>query len=434
MDIKPLNQLSPLTKITVGKHRFSPLIQNNLTSYGTSKRKLSPSDDEDLSLKRRCLGLIRRETQEDECDQSDAVFVERPRLKSSELSTRLRCIDDDEDPTSETVKHTTISEEDKFANDAVFYKPWLDSVRLKRQRLGDDAAPLSSSPSEEEVLALTLLKLSRDKWPTPTQPQPQTQTSPHPQTQTSPQTQTHTHVETQTQLQLHIQRQHQTTQAKFDSYKCSVCGKEFTSYQALGGHKASHRVKPPQPLVENANADGGDQKRVKMLLPSGKIHKCSICHVVFPTGQALGGHKRRHYEGLLGSHKHNQDHGDKWSLGSRSVVTNVSDVRRSDNILSGHKSNQNEVVPGGNKLSPSHGSVLNYVSDLDQSLRRSDHNVEKEVVPDEDKWSTNIGSVVTNVSSDPKQSVRRLIDLNTHPEFDESSGGDVEEVESAKYY
>ncbi|KAL1219058.1 Zinc finger protein AZF2 [Cardamine amara subsp. amara] len=453
-----------------------------LESMDRSKRKRFCGDDDDLSSKYRCLESIQREEEEEEehdaalkssdrflesirrgKEESDAVFIEPELESTSQQSKRKRS------STSEAVKHGSNSElprqvqEDKFANDAVFYKPWLDSVRLKRQRFGDDEAPLSSSsPSQEEVLALTLLQLSRDKWEKPTQPQPQTQ----PQTQTSPETQPHTQVETQTQPQLHIerqqqtpakfdsykcsvcgkefssyqalgghkashrvkppqphvethahvetqthiQRQQQTPPAKFDSYKCSVCGKELTSFQALGGHKASHRVKPPQPLVENVSTDGGDQKQRKLLLPSGKIHKCSICHIVFPTGQALGGHKRRHYEGVLGSHKHSQEETVKWSLSNRSVVTNVSD--------------QNEVVPGRIKLSPSHGSVLNYVSDLDQSLRRSD-NVqqlsEKEVVPDENKWSPNNGSIVTN-ASDPKQSIRRLIDLNNHPEFDESGG------------
>ncbi|MBA0775318.1 hypothetical protein Gotri_010472 [Gossypium trilobum] len=37
------------------------------------------------------------------------------------------------------------------------------------------------------------------------------------------------------------------------------------------------------------------------LNPSGKTHQCSICHKSFPTGQALGGHKRCHYEGGAGN-------------------------------------------------------------------------------------------------------------------------------------
>ncbi|CAN6874572.1 unnamed protein product [Brassica oleracea] len=68
-------------------------------------------------------------------------------------------------------------------------------------------------------------------------------------------------------------------------YKCGVCDKVFLSYQALGGHKASHRN----------FSSGGD---VKPTTPAAvKSHVCSICHKSFTTGQALGGHKRCHYDG-----------------------------------------------------------------------------------------------------------------------------------------
>ena len=29
----------------------------------------------------------------------------------------------------------------------------------------------------------------------------------------------------------------------------------------------------------------------------GRVPRCTICHKEFPTGQALGGHKRKHYDG-----------------------------------------------------------------------------------------------------------------------------------------
>ncbi|MCD7461108.1 hypothetical protein HAX54_045187 [Datura stramonium] len=84
-------------------------------------------------------------------------------------------------------------------------------------------------------------------------------------------------------------------------YKCSVCGKSFESYQALGGHKASHR-KPP---LLNGDYIVGSQRSVSATSAngavSGRSHECSVCHMTFPTGQALGGHKRRHYEGKVTS-------------------------------------------------------------------------------------------------------------------------------------
>ncbi|XP_006342663.1 zinc finger protein ZAT10-like [Solanum tuberosum] len=77
-------------------------------------------------------------------------------------------------------------------------------------------------------------------------------------------------------------------------YKCSVCGKCFGSYQALGGHKASHRSNRDKVYEQSVIITSGN-------VVSGRTHECTICHKTFPTGQALGGHKRRHYEGKVTS-------------------------------------------------------------------------------------------------------------------------------------
>jgi hypothetical protein len=105
-------------------------------------------------------------------------------------------------------------------------------------------------------------------------------------------------------------------------FKCSVCGKSFSSYQALGGHKTSHRAKLPTPPA-SAGAPAApvleSPAPITVVVPppievrepatsstaassdgaaaSSRVHRCSICHKEFPTGQALGGHKRKHYDG-----------------------------------------------------------------------------------------------------------------------------------------
>lgn len=99
-------------------------------------------------------------------------------------------------------------------------------------------------------------------------------------------------------------------------FKCSVCGKSFGSYQALGGHKTSHRVKQPTLPADAAAAPLVALPAVAAVLPSAepatsstaassdgatnRVHRCSICQKEFPTGQALGGHKRKHYDGGVG--------------------------------------------------------------------------------------------------------------------------------------
>ncbi|XP_009784655.1 zinc finger protein ZAT10-like [Nicotiana sylvestris] len=93
-----------------------------------------------------------------------------------------------------------------------------------------------------------------------------------------------------------LPRQDQEALIEQHSYKCSVCNKSFASYQALGGHKASHRNKHS---TTTATTVSDDNYTSTSLNPSGRSHECSICHKYFPTGQALGGHKRRHYEGKI---------------------------------------------------------------------------------------------------------------------------------------
>ncbi|KAD3338564.1 hypothetical protein E3N88_34085 [Mikania micrantha] len=65
-------------------------------------------------------------------------------------------------------------------------------------------------------------------------------------------------------------------------FNCKTCNKEFKSFQALGGHRASHK----RPRV----ADGNE-----IQLPAKpKTHECPVCGLEFAIGQALGGHMRRH--------------------------------------------------------------------------------------------------------------------------------------------
>ncbi|KAM3242743.1 hypothetical protein ACQJBY_055004 [Aegilops geniculata] len=146
-------------------------------------------------------------------------------------------------------------------------------------------------------------------------------------------------------------------------FECKACKKVFTSHQALGGHRASHKkVKGcfaaklessrnetthqqamasaalhdntraiPEAVGDTSttegktgNLDTGKATSVgagEVVVPTattemaimpiadaapvaaafspfkkkGKVHECSICHRVFTSGQALGGHKRCHW-------------------------------------------------------------------------------------------------------------------------------------------
>ncbi|KAK7284225.1 hypothetical protein RJT34_18967 [Clitoria ternatea] len=60
------------------------------------------------------------------------------------------------------------------------------------------------------------------------------------------------------------------------NFECKTCNRKFPSFQALGGHRASH---------SRSKLDGDELKTHAV---------CSICGQQFSLGQALGGHMRRH--------------------------------------------------------------------------------------------------------------------------------------------
>ncbi|RRT31841.1 hypothetical protein B296_00057382 [Ensete ventricosum] len=68
-------------------------------------------------------------------------------------------------------------------------------------------------------------------------------------------------------------------------FECKTCDRRFSSFQALGGHRASH--KKPRLVA-------GDHGRAEAVADKPKVHQCSICGQEFALGQALGGHMRRH--------------------------------------------------------------------------------------------------------------------------------------------
>ncbi|KAL8495550.1 hypothetical protein ACS0TY_019618 [Phlomoides rotata] len=112
-------------------------------------------------------------------------------------------------------------------------------------------------------------------------------------------------------------------------FECKACKKVFNSHQALGGHRASHKkVKgcyaakqdqaddiitttlvaeddvttnndqdffPSKSTNSSFQFEQGQPELVGAARRKSKVHECSICHRVFNSGQALGGHKRCHW-------------------------------------------------------------------------------------------------------------------------------------------
>lgn len=70
-------------------------------------------------------------------------------------------------------------------------------------------------------------------------------------------------------------------------FECKTCSRRFPSFQALGGHRASHK----KPRLASGDLQEGPAQRQA---GRPRVHECSVCGVEFTIGQALGGHMRRH--------------------------------------------------------------------------------------------------------------------------------------------
>ena len=109
-------------------------------------------------------------------------------------------------------------------------------------------------------------------------------------------------------------------------YKCKTCDRTFPSFQALGGHRASHK-KPKAAAglhsdhdlkksiyndavslhlnnVPAATPNNNSSHRSLVVYGkanNNKVHECGICGAEFTSGQALGGHMRRHRGAVVAS-------------------------------------------------------------------------------------------------------------------------------------
>lgn len=148
------------------------------------------------------------------------------------------------------------------------------------------------------------------------------------------------------------------------AYTCSVCNKAFSSYQALGGHKASHRKSDGCGAGENVSAVISTTVSSSSV-GGGRTHQCSICFKCFPTGQALGGHKRRHYDGGSGNN-------------SNSATAAGSDGNGSS-LTQTHLRNFDLNVPAMPELWPGFAAGDRQQKSQSQSQTQSQYSAEQEV-------------------------------------------------------
>ncbi|CAH8381116.1 unnamed protein product [Eruca vesicaria subsp. sativa] len=149
-----------------------------------------------------------------------------------------------------------------------------------------ECEPPQSSGSDtttDEDLAFCLMMLSRDKWKKKKKKNNKVSSKEEIDTEAS---------------------QGYNKSSKKGRFTCETCGRVFKSYQALGGHRASHKKN----RVSNKTGQRSETEydNVVVVAPEKRIHECPICLRVFASGQALGGHKRSHGTGNLSVNHHHQ--------------------------------------------------------------------------------------------------------------------------------
>ncbi|EOA27970.1 hypothetical protein CARUB_v10024141mg [Capsella rubella] len=90
--------------------------------------------------------------------------------------------------------------------------------------------------------------------------------------------------------QISLNQNQHTESHTSNRFECKTCNKRFSSFQALGGHRASHK----KPKLTTVDVEQKDVKHLSYNYKGNHSHECSICGQSFGTGQALGGHMRRH--------------------------------------------------------------------------------------------------------------------------------------------
>ncbi|KAF6141679.1 hypothetical protein GIB67_001231 [Kingdonia uniflora] len=166
-----------------------------------------------------------------------------------------------------------------FAGSAVMKKPKLYS---------NSPEPLSSvsdTTTPDEDVALCLMMLSRGTWETKIEVLDEPEKS-------------KSGDETDDEEDKLEEIKHCSSRIR-GKYQCGTCKKLFKSYQALGGHRASHKK-----IKGCSNEKIGDEVEFLhavdanvLVAANQKIHECPVCFRIFGSGQALGGHKRSHVSG-----------------------------------------------------------------------------------------------------------------------------------------
>ncbi|KAJ8511126.1 hypothetical protein OPV22_001560 [Ensete ventricosum] len=222
-----------------------------------------------------CVGAVEEEEEEEEELTKEAAYGlrENPRksfrLVDPEFSSAFAAIEPA--GSSSVVVQDGESETESLCAAATDHRR-LSKRPRHRSHAPPTSEPESSDVTTEEDVALCLMMLSRDSW-------------------TSGKASLLFDGNDEEGDGRRIAARSRPPRRGRSKHQCGTCKKVFRSYQALGGHLASHRRPTACTPAVRSRTDGDDDSRASV---DAKVHECPFCFRVFPSGQALGGHKRSH--------------------------------------------------------------------------------------------------------------------------------------------
>lgn len=151
---------------------------------------------------------------------------------------------------------------------------------------------VSDSAFPEEDVAMCLLMLSRDKWSSAKGKEKVPQQQKVDETEVIyDDNDVEEDEDDYAPCKIRKRTQYQT------KFRCETCKKDFQSYQALGGHRASHK-KTKNDHQFNEDEDEDLEEEEGNFVVDQRVFECPFCNKVFESGQALGGHKKVHLSNL----------------------------------------------------------------------------------------------------------------------------------------
>lgn len=292
-------------------------IETESASSPSSSTSPSEEDDEEKSLfyglrenPKRSIRLVDPEFSFGVVDASAAAAAAASASASVVLQDRESETESSKNPTRRRSKRTRKLEQQHRQELDIIKKLKLNKSKntIESSSWGHEPEPVSSisDTTTEEDVAYCLMMLSRDKW------------------KRKEKQQQHHHDLIMFRQQDDDEDEDEEAEKSMDEtdeseefksfnnknrsrgkYKCETCKKVFKSYQALGGHRASHKkikfYTPVQETELDQENAGASINPASPPLSVKKVHECPVCFRVFSSGQALGGHKRTHVTGLVAS-------------------------------------------------------------------------------------------------------------------------------------